>query len=318
MQIKAILLGVLAALFFSLTFLLNELSLADTGYWLWVAALRYIWMLPMIWLLGQVPQVKADFKKVWQLVKQAPARWFIWSNVCFVLFYVPLVWAGQFLPGWLVSSLWQLTIIFGVLTTPLMKVRNQQGHLERLKIPHDKVKWMIMIVIGIGLTAVQSTQNFHITLGFIGAVIAILIAAVCYPLGNRQLGMHYPDLNGLEKVFGMLISTYPTFLILATISFVHSGLPTSSTLLNTFNVALSSGVVATVLFFHATAMAKNNMETLATIEATQSFEVLFTVLLGIIFLHHTLPNHVQLIGLGVMLLGIAGINLTGIKWWRRV
>ena len=274
MQIKAILLGVLAALFFSLTFVLNEISLADTGYWLWVAALRYLWMLPMIWLLGQMPQFKANFKKVWRYVKQAPLMWIVWSNVCFVLFYVPLVWAGQFLPGWLVSSLWQLTIIFGVLTTPLLKVRHTNGQLVRLKLPHAKIKWMIIIVIGIALTTIQSTHNFHLTASFIGAVVAILIAAVCYPLGNRQIGIRYPDLNGLEKVFGMLLSTYPTFLVLAAISFGQSGLPTSGTLLNTFNVALSSGVIATVLFFQATAMANNNMETLATVEATQSFEVL--------------------------------------------
>ncbi|WP_349678575.1 multidrug resistance efflux transporter family protein [Leuconostoc lactis] len=35
--------------------------------------------------------------------------------MCFVLFYVPLSWAVDYLPGWLISATWQLTIIFGVL-----------------------------------------------------------------------------------------------------------------------------------------------------------------------------------------------------------
>nr|WP_237342670.1 multidrug resistance efflux transporter family protein [Weissella cibaria] len=87
-------------------------------------------------------------------------------------------------------------------------------------------------------------------------------------------------------------------------------MPNHTTLLSTFTVALSSGVIATVLFFQATAMAARNMEVLATVEATQSFEVIFTVLLGVLFLNHALPTHIQLLGLLVMILGIVGINLT--------
>ena len=63
-------------------------------------------------------------------------------------------------------------------------------------------------------------------------------------------------------------------------------------------------------------MAARNMETLATVEATQSFEVIFTVLLGLVFLGHALPNHLQLTGLAIMLFGITGINLAG-NWRLR-
>lgn len=316
MAIKAILLGILAALFFSLTFLLNEINLSDSGYWIWVATLRYLWMLPMITLLGRVPQLKSDFRQVWTSMKEAPSYWFIWRNVCFVLFYVPLTWSAQFLPGWLVSSLWQLTIVFGVLTTPLMTVTDNSGNKHRLKIPGNKIKWMVVILLGIGLTTVQTNGFSQVTPMFWFAIVAIIIAAVCYPLGNRQIGNRYPTFNGLEKVFGMLIATYPTFIVLSIIGYLKAGLPSQGTLVSTFSVALSSGVIATVLFFQATAMAARNMETLATVEATQSFEVIFTVLLGLVFLGHTLPNHLQLTGLAIMLFGITGINLAG-NWRLR-
>lgn len=316
MAIKAILLGILAALFFSLTFLLNEINLSDSGYWIWVATLRYLWMLPMIMLLGRVPQLKSDFRRVLTSMKEAPSYWFIWSNVCFVLFYVPLTWSAQFLPGWLVSSLWQLTIVFGVLTTPWMTVTDNSGYKYRLKIPGNKIKWMVVILLGIGLTTVQTNGFSQVTPMFWFAIVAIIIAAVCYPLGNRQIGNRYPTFNGLEKVFGMLIATYPTFIVLSIIGYLKAGLPSQGTLVSTFSVALSSGVIATVLFFQATAMAARNMETLATVEATQSFEVIFTVLLGLVFLGHTLPNHLQLTGLAIMLFGITGINLAG-NWRLR-
>lgn len=316
MAIKAILLGILAALFFSLTFLLNEINLSDSGYWIWVATLRYLWMLPMIMLLGLVPQLKSDFRRVLTSMKEAPSYLFIWSNVCFVLFYVPLTWSAQFLPGWLVSSLWQLTIVFGVLTTPLMTVTDNSGYKYRLKIPGNKIKWMVVILLGIGLTTVQTNGFSQVTPMFWFAIVAIIIAAICYPLGNRQIGNRYPTFNGLEKVFGMLIATYPTFIVLSIIGYLKAGLPSQGTLVSTFSVALSSGVIATVLFFQATAMAARNMETLATVEATQSFEVIFTVLLGLVFLGHTLPNHLQLTGLAIMLFGITGINLSG-NWRLR-
>lgn len=310
MAIKSVLLGILAALFFSLTFLLNEINLHAAGDWVWVSTLRYLWMLPMIATLAYVPQVKANFRKVWLAIKDAPFYWLLWSNVCFVLFYVPLTWAAQFLPGWLVSSLWQLTIIFGVLTTPLMKVTDSSGVSHRLQIPRNKLKWMVIIIIGIAMTTIQTTGFAGFNHKFWFAVVAILIAAICYPLGNRQIGVRYADFNGLEKVFGMLIATYPTFILLAIIGYLRSGLPNHTTLLSTFTVALSSGVIATVLFFQATAMAARNMEVLATVEATQSFEVIFTVLLGVLFLNHALPTHIQLLGLLVMILGIVEINLT--------
>lgn len=43
----------------------------------------------------------------------------LWSVVALVLFYAPLTYAAAFSPGWLVAGTWQLTILAGVLLTPL-------------------------------------------------------------------------------------------------------------------------------------------------------------------------------------------------------
>lgn len=44
--------------------------------------------------------------------------------------------------------------------------------------------------------------------------------------------------------------SYPTFILAAISSWCLNGAPTQGDLINTFVVALSSGVIATVLFFH--------------------------------------------------------------------
>lgn len=308
-KLRANFLGILAALFFSLTFVLNEVNINNTGYWLWTATLRYLWMLPMIVLLLAIPQFNASSAKVHAAIKQAPVQWWGWSQVCFVLFYVPLCWASQYLPGWLVSSVWQLTIIFGVLTTPFMKVTAPDGSQQRLRLPLGKIPWMILIVLGIALTVVNYVGKLHVSASFFWALGAILLAAVCYPLGNRQIMNSNHNLNGLEKVYGILLCSYPTFIATGLISWWLNGAPTSGDYLNTFLVALSSGVIATVLFFHATSMVAADMHALAVVETTQAMEVIFSLGLSILFLHHTLPSNLQLLGLIIMIGGIIGINL---------
>lgn len=47
-SVKAILIGVLSAFFFSLTFIFNEIIANKNGFWLWSASLRFLWMVPMM------------------------------------------------------------------------------------------------------------------------------------------------------------------------------------------------------------------------------------------------------------------------------
>lgn len=64
------------------------------------------------------------------------------------------------------------------------------------------------------------------------------------------------------------------------------------------------GVIATILFFEATNMVKNNPKHLAIIEATQSGEVIFTLIGGILFLGDAMPAGSGLVGILIIVAGM--------------
>ena len=90
---------------------------------------------------------------------------------------------------------------------------------------------------------------------------------------------------------------------------IHSGMPGSGQIFQSLLVALFSGVAATLLFFKATDMVKHNPAKLAVIEATQSGEVVFTILLGVVFLHDSFPDTLSLIGIIMIIIGMIANSL---------
>jgi uncharacterized membrane protein len=64
-----------------------------------------------------------------------------------------------------------------------------------------------------------------------------------------------------------------------------------------------------LLFFEATNLTKHNTKQLAVIEATQSGEVLFTLLGGILFLGDPLPSLTGGIGILFIVVGMIGNSL---------
>lgn len=302
-RLKAISIGIIAAFFFSITFVVNEVMANAKGYWGYTAALRYLWMLPMMLVVNR--WLGSNLARVLSFIKQNLLAWFIWSQVCFVLFYLPLSWAVNYLPGWLISATWQLTIIFGVLTTPLIKVTLPNGQKQALKIPLASLPWLFVILLGVLLTVAAFLYHLQHITPMLLAIGAIMFGAVAYPLGNRQImAVVDPTMTATEKVLAMLLCSYPVWLLIAGASYHQVGLPHVGQVINTFVVALSSGVIATVLFFKATQLAAHNMRDLAAVEATQSMEVVFSVLLSLLFLGHTLPTPSQLLGLTLMVGGI--------------
>lgn len=239
-------------------------------------------------------------------------QWIIWSNVGFVGFYMPMVFAANYLPGWIVSSVWQLTIIFGVLTTPLIKVKqiiNGEETFSRAKIPIDSLPWLVIILIGVGLTIIGEKSNSINISEFFLSLLSLIFASIAYPLGNRKIMPLATKLSGVQRVFSMVLCSYPTFLILSLFAYFKFGWPSFNTLLNTFGVAVFSGVIATVLFFKATSLVYYNMQSLAQVEATQSLEVVFSILLSLLFLGQEIPNAWQWLGVLTLLFGILMINI---------
>ncbi|MER2114107.1 MAG: multidrug resistance efflux transporter family protein, partial [Solibacillus isronensis] len=100
---KEILIGILAALFFAVTFVLNHSMELEGGSWLWSSSLRYFFMLPFLIAIVAI-RGKGGFRLLSNEMKEHPGAWLVWSFVGFVLFYAPLTFAAAFGPGWLVSG----------------------------------------------------------------------------------------------------------------------------------------------------------------------------------------------------------------------
>lgn len=71
---KAICIGILAALFFSVTFILNRSMELEGGSWVWSASLRFIFMLPILLI---IVGYKRNVKPVLYHIKKQPLQWLL-------------------------------------------------------------------------------------------------------------------------------------------------------------------------------------------------------------------------------------------------
>ncbi|MGV6989730.1 DMT family transporter [Testudinibacter sp. P80/BLE/0925] len=288
---KAILLGLLSSLFFAATFVLNRSMALSGGDAWWSAALRFVFMLPMLYLLLGARNNKSA---VYREIQRAPKPWLLWSSVGFGLFYLPLTLSADYASSWLVASSWQITIIAGILLTPLF------GQA----IPHKNLFFSCVIVLGILLLQLDNLRTFSIS-DSLYPLCLILIAAFAYPLGNRKMMALVGDkLSTQQRVYGMVLCSMPFWALSMLIALAKSGLPSNGQLGQSFLVALFSGVIATLLFFKATDLVKHNVKQLAVIEATQAGEILFTLLGGVLLLNDPMPSGLAFLGLLIVIVGI--------------
>ena len=285
-------------MFFALTFILNRSMNLGGGYWLWSASLRYLFMLPMLWLLLRRQKAAAAVVKQ---IRCRPVVWLLWSTVGFGLFYAPLSMASCYGESWFVAATWQITIVAGVLLTPLFGSR----------IPVKNLLFSAVILAGIFMLQLPHLESMESS-GSLKALALILIAGVCYPLGNRKMMAHcHAGFSTTQRVFGMALCSMPFWLLCSVYALFTHGLPSFGQVVQSVSVALFSGVVATLLFFEATNLVRHNPKQLAIIEATQAGEVLFTLLGGILFLHDSLPTKAGFLGIGIVVLGMLLNSLSG-------
>ncbi|WP_129728397.1 DMT family transporter [Ectobacillus funiculus] len=297
---KAIALGLFASFFFAFTFILNRAMDLEGGSWIWSAALRYFFMIP---LLLVIVGVRGKLTSLFLTMKKQPFQWFIWSFIGFVLFYAPLCFAASFGPGWLIASTWQVTIIAGILLTPLFYKR-VNGERVRERMPLKGFSMSLIIFTGVMFMQVEHASALGIKEA-LGCIVPVMIAAFAYPLGNRKMmEVCKGRIGPFERVLGMTIMTLPVWLLLSAYEWSVSGAPSSSQVLQCFFVAISSGVIATVLFFAATDLAKGDVRKLAAIEATQSGEIIFAVGGEMLMLSAPLPSSVSCIGMVLVMLGM--------------
>ena len=305
-MLKAIALGILASSFFAFTFVLNrEMNLAG-GSWIWSASLRFFFMLPM---LAGLLLPRRQIRAVFELMSANPSGWLLWSTVGFGFFYASLCFASDFGPSWLIAATWQVTIVAGALLTPLFRRKTDgrelgpRGH----GLPARALSFSLLILFGILLIQSQEARQGSLREALLAAVF-VLVAAFSYPLGNRKMmQLCEGRLGTLQRVFGMTVSSLPFWILLSIFGLATKGGPSGAQVMQTFLVAVFSGIVATLLFFKATDLVHGDMHKLAAVESTQAGEVVFTLLGGVFLFGDRVPTAIGYLGLAIVVAGM-GLN----------
>lgn len=288
---KGFILGIISALFFSLTFILNEVISSTQGNFLWTASLRYIFMLIILFI---ILLTKKQVSEVYKHILEFPKEWIFWSTIGFGFFYLPLCFASTYGEGWLVASTWQITIVAGALMTPF---------ISKNRFPIKFLKISLVIILGIFIIQFENFKVISFKSGLMGAI-PVFIGAFAYPLGNRKMmNLVGERLTALQRVFGMTLCSLPFWIIVSIYGFFSSGYPKYNQILSSMLVALFSGVIATTLFFKATDLNKNCPNRLAVIEATQATEIVFTIIGGVL-LGNSLPSILSMVGIILIVIGI--------------
>jgi drug/metabolite transporter (DMT)-like permease len=300
---RLIALGSLAALFFSSTFVLNRAMSLQGGHWVWTASLRFGFMLIFLIILLLVTQglkalvdVKNIFLKHWLF-------WILAGSIGFGVFYSLITFSSQYAAGWVVATTWQTTI----LATPIVLI------LFGRRVPAKGLIFTGIIFAGIVLVNIEHAALTSLREVLFSAL-PVLVAAFAYPIGNQlvweaRMG-HNPRIpkidhpileNGFARVLLLTVGSIPFWLILLLVSSPPP--PTSGQLFSTALVALLSGVVATTIFLYARHLAQQPYE-IAAVDATQSMEVVFSLIGEIIFLGAVLPGPLGMAGVALTIIGL--------------
>lgn len=294
---NAILLGTLAALFFASTFVLNRIMAVAGGSWQWTASLRFIWMLPILLI---IVAIRGNLLSLLKEIRSNLLQWLLWSTIGFGVFYATLTYGANYGPSWLVASTFEFTIIAGMFIGPLLEKKGGRKGVS-------KASLLFSIIIFIGILLMQIAEARSTSLkGMLLGTIPVLVGAIAYPLGNRKMmKISGNRLDAFQRTLGMTICSMPFWIVLSLFGYLENGLPTDSQLLQTFLVALCSGVIATLLFFTATDLVHQDHKALAAVEATQAMEIIFTLIGEILILHAALPNSFSCIGIAMVVIGMA-------------
>jgi drug/metabolite transporter (DMT)-like permease len=301
--LAAVAISLASALFFTSTYLLNRAIANDGGHWAWSAALRYFCTLPLLlplmaWQGGTAP--------VHAAIRAHPAAWLTWSAVGFVLFCTCLTFAADSAPAWLVAGSFQLTVIAGMMLAPLLYDD------ARRRIPRRALGLGALVVAGVFVMQFGHFDGRLPASAWLGLA-TVIVGAFAYPLGNRKLLLHLErtgeTLDATQRVYGMTLASQPLWVLVAAWAYSQAGWPAPSQLLFAAGVALGSGVIATVLFFHATGLVRDNPTALGAAEAMQGAEILFATVLGAVLLGEGWPHGWARAGAAMVFAGIVAFGL---------
>lgn len=295
-KLFAIILGLISSLFFALSFILNRMMSLSGGSWLWSASLRFILMLPLLWI---IVTMRGKLKSLLSFMRSSPLPWIIWGTTGFGVFYAPLTFAAKYGPSWLVAGTWQITIVAGMLLGPLLGPRAQ-----RQRLPAKAMLYSLIILAGVAIMQLGQAAQISVP-ELVAGTVPVIIAAFAYPLGNRMMMLVAGDkVDALQRTLGMTLGSMPFWILVAGAGAATAGTPSASLVFQALLVAVTSGVIATTLFFKATDSARGNPQLLASVEATQAGEVLFALSGEVLLLDGKLPDLYGAIGIVVVIAGM--------------
>jgi drug/metabolite transporter (DMT)-like permease len=249
----------------------------------------------MPWQGGAMPVLRA--------MRAHPGPWLKCASIGFVGFYLLLAYAAASGPAWLVAGSFQFTVVAGMLCAPLL-YRDM-----RAKVPPVAYAIGAMILVGVALLQFGFARGTLKHEGWV-ALVCVLVSATLYPLGNRMLLLHLErtgePLNATQRVFGMTLASQPLWLLVAAFAWHQVGPPPMSQTVLAAGVSISAGIVATILFFQATGMVRDNPAALGAAEAMQAAELLIAMVLGVMFLGEAWPNGISFVGSAIVIAGICG------------
>jgi drug/metabolite transporter (DMT)-like permease len=292
----ALLLGIAAAAFFSVSFVLNRQMAQADGHWTWSAALRFLMMIPVLALVIAVRGQGARFLTMW---KASPQGWIVWGMLGCGLFYAPLVAACAVAPAWLVAATWPVSIVIGILLAPLM----YRDH--RRSIPRSALFFSIVITAGVlllqaGEISGGNRRDLLVGLGL------VLVSAIAHPVGNRgsMLLLEKARLpsDPILRLSLLILGSLPLWLLLCAWGWLVAGPPSFNQGLSIAVVA-ATGLIATPLFYAACDRVSRDPNKLAAVEATQAGEILFTLIFEALLIGIHPPAPVAWVGLSLVVIG---------------
>lgn len=293
--------GLLAAMFFSATFIINRAISLDGGHWFWSASLRYMYTIIFLSVGFIALKGFSYFKAVLKEYFQNIVFWSIAGTIGFGFFYSLICYAADFSPGWVVATTWQMTILASLFVLTFF------GKKLSKKI------WFFTFIVFVGVTLVNLS---HFDLDAIDKLLLgflpVLIAAFSYPIGNQlvwerkvkkeQEGDDIKVLNNsFAKVFLLIIGSSPFWFILYFL--VEPTSPSNGQFISVAMVSILSGIIATTLFLYARNHA-NTTPKLMLVDATQCGSVFFALFGEVLFLDGSFPNAIGWLGLFVTITGL--------------
>lgn len=291
-----LLIGLLSALFFSATFLINKVIASDGGHWFYSASLRYIYTLLFLSILLILFKGFDYFKSVLLEYKDNLKFWTVSGTIGFGVFYALICYAAEFSPAWILVTTWQFTIFASIFVLAFF------GN----KLSKTTIFCTVLVLAGITIVNLSHFEISNIS-SALYAAIPVIIAAFAYPIGNQLVWQEKKKRdvavlnNAFSKVFLLTLGSSPMWFIL--FAFLDVGVPSVSQLKNVAIISILSGVIATSLFLYVRNKA-NTASKIMIVDATISAEVIFTLLCEVLFLNTAMPSFIGIVGIMITIFAL--------------